>query len=151
MHEIEAVEKALEPTALSSAATGRIDRKEIPDDVFAEGKYLPCHYFDYVAGTSTGGLIAIMLGMQGRSVDDCIDMFKKSKDVPLTTEQSDTLDLLLGRDPLLSLPVRRTWPSRRTKSFYERIARFSVTSTAARPVAPPSLPEFKKDIFQCQT
>ena len=25
-------------------------------------RYLPCHYFDYMAGTSPGGLISIMLG-----------------------------------------------------------------------------------------
>lgn len=34
--------------------------------------YLPCHYFDYVAGNSTGGLIAIMLSRLRMTVDDCI-------------------------------------------------------------------------------
>ncbi|KAI1407273.1 FabD/lysophospholipase-like protein [Hypoxylon sp. FL1857] len=34
--------------------------------------FLPCHYFDYIAGTSTGGLIAIMLGRFRMTVDDCI-------------------------------------------------------------------------------
>ncbi|KAG8682852.1 hypothetical protein FRC11_014305 [Ceratobasidium sp. 423] len=32
----------------------------------------PCDYFDLIAGTSTGGLIAIMLGRLRMSVDDCI-------------------------------------------------------------------------------
>ncbi|KAI0379889.1 FabD/lysophospholipase-like protein [Hypomontagnella monticulosa] len=38
--------------------------------------FLPCHYFDYIAGTSTGGLIAIMLGRFRMTVDDCIHEYK---------------------------------------------------------------------------
>lgn len=32
----------------------------------------PCDYFDMIGGTSTGGLIAVMLGRLHMSVDDCI-------------------------------------------------------------------------------
>jgi hypothetical protein len=32
----------------------------------------PCDYFDIIGGTSTGGLIAIMLGRLQMSVDECI-------------------------------------------------------------------------------
>lgn len=39
--------------------------------------YLPCHYFDYVSGTSTGGLIAIMLGRLRMSVDEAIEEYKE--------------------------------------------------------------------------
>ncbi|RBA12697.1 hypothetical protein FPRO05_04147 [Fusarium proliferatum] len=38
-------------------------------------EYLPCHYFDYMAGTSTGGLSGIMLGRLRMSVDQAIDNF----------------------------------------------------------------------------
>ena len=38
--------------------------------------YLPCHYFDYMAGTSTGGLISIMLGRLSMSVDECLEAFE---------------------------------------------------------------------------
>ncbi|OTB16831.1 hypothetical protein K445DRAFT_10388 [Daldinia sp. EC12] len=50
-----------------------------PQDVSQLDSYcpfLPCHYFDYIAGTSTGGLISIMLGRFRMTVDDCIDEYK---------------------------------------------------------------------------
>ncbi|KAJ1307827.1 hypothetical protein OPQ81_001909 [Rhizoctonia solani] len=37
----------------------------------------PCDYFDLIAGTSTGGLIAIMLGRLRMSVDDCIQHYHR--------------------------------------------------------------------------
>ena len=39
--------------------------------------WLPCHYFDYMAGTSTGGLISIMLGRLRMNIDDCIEEYEK--------------------------------------------------------------------------
>ncbi|KAI0505912.1 acyl transferase/acyl hydrolase/lysophospholipase [Xylaria bambusicola] len=36
---------------------------------------LPCHYFDFIVGTSTGGLIAIMLGRLRMGVIDCIKQY----------------------------------------------------------------------------
>ena len=38
--------------------------------------WLPCHYFDYMAGTSTGGLISIMLGRLRMNIDDCISDYE---------------------------------------------------------------------------
>lgn len=52
--------KSTSPTILSSLGTSEAS------------PYLPCHYFDYIAGTSTGGLIAIMLSRLRMSVDECI-------------------------------------------------------------------------------
>lgn len=37
----------------------------------------PCDYFDLMAGTSTGGLIAIMLARLRMSVPDCITAYHK--------------------------------------------------------------------------
>jgi len=36
----------------------------------------PCDYFDLIGGTSTGGLIAIMLGRLRMTVDECIEVFQ---------------------------------------------------------------------------
>lgn len=44
----------LEPTADMSPGTARVDTISKPPDP-ASSPWLPCHYFDYVAGTSTGG------------------------------------------------------------------------------------------------
>lgn len=41
-------------------------------DPGAEELPKPCDYFDMIGGTSTGGLIAIMLGRLEMSVDECI-------------------------------------------------------------------------------
>ncbi|KAH8689905.1 acyl transferase/acyl hydrolase/lysophospholipase [Talaromyces proteolyticus] len=40
----------------------------------------PCDYFDIIGGTSTGGLIAIMLGRLKMSIDECIDAYLKLSD-----------------------------------------------------------------------
>jgi patatin-like phospholipase/acyl hydrolase len=37
--------------------------------------FRPCEHFDIIAGTSTGGLIAIMLGTLRMSVDDAIESY----------------------------------------------------------------------------
>ncbi|KAI8932165.1 hypothetical protein NX059_011048 [Plenodomus lindquistii] len=36
----------------------------------------PCNYFDLIVGTSTGGLIAIMLGRLRMSITDCIHEYR---------------------------------------------------------------------------
>jgi len=39
------------------------------------GDARPCQYFDLIGGTSAGGLIALMLGRLGWTVDQCIEQF----------------------------------------------------------------------------
>jgi len=40
----------------------------------------PCEYFDMIGGTSTGGLIAIMLGRLEMTVDECIEAYLSLSD-----------------------------------------------------------------------
>jgi patatin-like phospholipase/acyl hydrolase len=37
----------------------------------------PCDIFDLIAGTSTGGIIAVMLGRLHMTVDECIDVYEQ--------------------------------------------------------------------------
>jgi patatin-like phospholipase/acyl hydrolase len=37
----------------------------------------PCEVFDLIAGTSTGGLIAVMLGRLHMSIDECITVYER--------------------------------------------------------------------------
>jgi hypothetical protein len=56
---------------------------EHPEDqrrVFDEKTLLPCHYFDFMYGTSTGGLIATMLGRLRMNIPDCLEYYKKFGD-----------------------------------------------------------------------
>ncbi|EAU86152.2 phospholipase [Coprinopsis cinerea okayama7 len=50
--------------------------KDIMGKVTGDKNAKPCDYFDMMAGTSTGGLIAIMLGRLRMSIDECIDAYE---------------------------------------------------------------------------
>ena len=43
----------------------------------AFGEVHPHHVFQLVAGTSTGGLIALMLGKMGMTVEECVNQYEK--------------------------------------------------------------------------
>ncbi|KIM83298.1 hypothetical protein PILCRDRAFT_439377 [Piloderma croceum F 1598] len=51
--------------------------EKIRQDAGLNSTPLPCEYFDIIGGTSTGGIIAIMLGRLQMSVDECIRAYKK--------------------------------------------------------------------------
>ena len=82
MENIAHFERSADPKATSSAYSPLIEclqDKNLPpmyNDTKSTSHYLPCHYFDYVAGTSTGGLIAIMLGRLRMTIDDCIEEYE---------------------------------------------------------------------------
>lgn len=59
----------------------QINKALIPKGV-AFGELHPHHVFQLVAGTSTGGLIALMLGKIGMTVDECITQYEElSKEI----------------------------------------------------------------------
>lgn len=83
MKEIGKLEMESDSGAISSAYSPLVDC--LPDVSLAASpnetrpalEYLPCHYFDYVGGASTGGLLAIMLGRLRMSVDEAIMEYKE--------------------------------------------------------------------------
>jgi len=61
----------------------------------SEEELLPCHYFDFMYGTSTGGLIATILGRLRMSVSEALDLYrgvgddlfgKRRSNLPLMTK-----------------------------------------------------------------
>jgi patatin-like phospholipase/acyl hydrolase len=56
----------------------------------------PCDYFDMIGGTSTGGLIAIMLGRLCMTIDECIDAYSTLSD-RIFEKKSHLVDIMNGK------------------------------------------------------
>ncbi|KAH8708402.1 phospholipase, patatin family protein [Phaeosphaeriaceae sp. PMI808] len=54
--------------------------KQLMYTIDPESPPKPCDYFNMIGGTSTGGLIAIMLGRLQMTVDECIDAYVSLSD-----------------------------------------------------------------------
>jgi hypothetical protein len=68
----------LSSTQVMATDTRSINGHEDSDEQSEESsQWLPCHYFDYIAGTSTGGLIGIMLGRLRMNIDHCISDYER--------------------------------------------------------------------------
>ena len=66
-----------DPVQATSTDSGSVsDNSDVSSTATESSQFLPCHYFDYMAGTSTGGLIAIMLGRLRMNIDDCIEEYE---------------------------------------------------------------------------
>ncbi|KAK8206056.1 acyl transferase/acyl hydrolase/lysophospholipase [Phyllosticta capitalensis] len=84
MHEIAKWETKLEMEEAAADAErrglGGTSTPPYEPRMFNENELLPCHYFDFMYGTSTGGLIATMLGRLRMSVPQCLDLYRKVGD-----------------------------------------------------------------------
>lgn len=69
MHEVAECELRLQKELGPVAGSQRRD--------FNEDQLLPCHYFDYMYGTSTGGLISVMLARLRMTVPQCLEIYRK--------------------------------------------------------------------------
>ena len=77
------LERSADPVANSSLCSPFVPSLQdkgldpMSSDIKLTSRYLPCHYFDYVSGTSTGGLVAIILGRLRWNIDDCIKEYER--------------------------------------------------------------------------
>jgi hypothetical protein len=69
MHEIAECERRLQKE--EGIVAGSTQRE------FNEDELLPCHYFDYMYGTSTGGLISVMLARLRMTVPQCLEIYRQ--------------------------------------------------------------------------
>ncbi|KAI1750700.1 acyl transferase/acyl hydrolase/lysophospholipase [Xylaria castorea] len=51
----------------------------------------PCEHFDLIGGTSTGGIIAIMLGRLGMTVDQCIQAYDRVAQTAFTPKRTSLI------------------------------------------------------------
>ncbi|CAN9175533.1 unnamed protein product [Alternaria alternata] len=58
--------------------------EQIRDDCGLEETPRPCKYFSLIGGTSTGGIIAIMLGRLGMTVKQCLEAYKRMAEQAFT-------------------------------------------------------------------
>ena len=94
LHEImRLVAEKEEPDAKSSIHSplvGLVD-EDSPNSTGRDALYsqfLPCHYFDYIAGTSTGSLIALMLGRLRFSTHEALEEYRYLYDRVLKKQAS---------------------------------------------------------------
>ena len=85
MDKIGEYERQKDPKASSSAYTAILDP---PHNSYCPSGYLPCHYFDYIGGSSTAGSVALMLGRLRMNVDDAIEEYKGLSQVVLPENSS---------------------------------------------------------------
>ncbi|KAF4838828.1 Calcium-independent phospholipase A2-gamma [Colletotrichum tropicale] len=73
-------------------------------DNYEERNIKPCNVFNMICGTSTGGLIAIMLGRMEMKVSDCIKEYKNFMDhvFPRGILENETLNAIPGVGWLVS-------------------------------------------------
>jgi hypothetical protein len=69
MHEIAECEQRLQRDEGPVAGSTRQN--------FNENELLSCHYFDYMYGTSTGGLISVMLARLRMTVPQCLEIYRR--------------------------------------------------------------------------
>ena len=65
-------------TEQDAKTTSSSDSPYIESDDSSRSSYLPCHYFDYIGGTSTGGIIAIMLGRLRATVQTTLEIYERA-------------------------------------------------------------------------
>ena len=82
MEKIEKIERGRDRNATSSIYSSALDPLDFetcaaptPSTVPIAG-YWPCHYFDYIAGVGTGGIVAVLLGRYRMRVREAMEKYR---------------------------------------------------------------------------
>lgn len=134
MQKVEQFEKEEESEATSSLHSPMMDY--MPPTGAEARDFRPCHYFDYIAGSSTGGLIAIMLGRLRIDVDSAFDEYRQLWSKVFEKPSSRQGRTLAG----YSSAVRK-----------ETLSNIFHALRPAQPSAQERNNEFKSDSFRCRT
>lgn len=134
MEEVAKAERELNPEATSSSYSSMVDPSPYPAAEAMD--YRPCHYFDYIAGTSTGGLSAIMLGRLRMSVDSTLQEYKQ-------------LSAKVFEKP--SSRLRRSLANYSSASRRETLVNIFRALRPAQPSAEETNDKFCSDSFRCRT
>lgn len=108
MEKVGEIERGLDPHATSSihsSAFGPLDEEicAIPNpSAMPTSGYRPCHYFDYIAGVGTGGIIAMLLGRYRMSVGEAMEKYRDICAMAVERQLTSPQPKLKGQEPLLS-------------------------------------------------
>ena len=139
MDEITSLEKEMNPQAGTSAFSPLIDLTSLYSDPMMkelQNTYRPCHYFDYIGGSSTGGLIAIMLGRLRMTVDDCLKEYR-------------SLSATVFEKPPSRL--KRSLKNYSSSTRYNTLEHLFTKLQPAQPSANERSGKFKSDAVRCRT
>ncbi len=151
MKEVRKFERAANPSAVSGTFSSLVDEaphstKEVHDIPYREEEeeeeveerldYRPCHYFDYIAGTSTGGLIAILLGRLRMDVDLALETYK------------DLCRNIFGKT---SSRIVSFWGNTKDTTRSVAMDRKFQSLPRAQPSPDEENSRFKSDAFRCRT
>ncbi|KAL8799034.1 MAG: hypothetical protein Q9182_006187 [Xanthomendoza sp. 2 TL-2023] len=133
------LEKQDNPSAGTSAFSPLIDLTSLYADPMMKGlqdTYRPCHYFDYIAGSSSGGLIAIMLGRLRMTVDQCLVTYER-------------LSAKVFEKP--SSRLKRSLHKYNTSTRRDMLTELFLTLRPAQPSPNEQSRKFKSDAIRCRT
>lgn len=133
MKEVGMMELAADPKAVSSSYSPWVDSRV--DDEKQLG-YKPCHYFDYIGGTSTGGLIAIMLGRLRMTIEATIVEYQK-------------LSAQVFERP--SSRLKGSLSARRSATRGESLSKIFGSLIPEQPSPDEAREEFRSDPIRCKT
>ena len=139
MEEIAILEKDNDAQATSSAFSPLIDPNSLYSDPMTKelkDTFRPCHYFDFVGGSSTGGLIAIMLGRLRMTVDECLEAYRN---LSATVFEKPSSRLMRSLNKYSSATKR------------DRFAEMFKTLRPAQPSPSEHSMKFKSDSVRCRT